>query len=157
MSMRRLSPHVVIFALLGLLIVGLPFIFMSLANPQAIPVTSLAQGGTGTYVGREPDLMKIFPRASLEDTVPAEAPVVGSDARVYVKARQMNEVTTYTLADFADGRLLEVRRTLLSATTLEIAPEHELAAGAYVASVPRSDPYGATDYFYFVVASDASR
>jgi hypothetical protein len=156
-SRGRPLPLVVVFALLGLLIVGLPFVLMVLPNPEPIPIRSLSQGGTGTYVGGEPDLLKIFPRGILQDTVPKDAPHVGSSARVYVKARQMSDLAAYTLASAASGRIVRVKRTLLSPNTLEVTPENPLPAGPYVASVPRADAYGAIDYFYFVVDGSAAR
>lgn len=138
-------------AVIAAVVLFLPLVLMLPPNPKPIAVAALSQGGLGTFIGREPALFKVFPQAAMNGSVPPDMPHVTPDAHVYVKDKTLNAPETYTITSLSTQRDVPVTRTVVSATQLEIAPTSALAAGTYVATVPKSDMYGSTDYFYFVV------
>jgi hypothetical protein len=154
----RTAPRGVVFwiaiAALGGVVFLAPFLLLFLPNPAPVTVTALSRSGLGTYIGRAPAFVREFPAAAMNGQVPPNQAHVGTDAHVYVKDKALSALDSYTITSISSRQGVAVDRRIIGTNELEIAPRAPLAAGSYLATIPRSDMYGSTDYYYFIVDAE---
>lgn len=136
------------FALMAVL----PFILMTLPNPRPLPAKAPGSRGNGVYVQDATGAFQLYPRAETPSEWPKDAFGTTSDARVYIRSRQYDDVSAYGIYTFPDGKPLGVSKEMVAGRMLRLAPTVPLVPGRYIVQVSRDDAEGGSDYFCLAVA-----
>lgn len=131
----------------------LPFVLLALPDPHPVKIAGLGGEISGTYVQRQDGLYKLFPYTAPLMTFPADALVVDDPRpQVVVKFRQLDFLSNYGIASYADSREIAVDKVVdQAAKTISLRPQAALGQGEYVVVASRDGADGGEDYFYFRV------
>jgi hypothetical protein len=146
------------FALVTLGVAVAPFPLLLLPNPAPVKVSQAAvQSQPGVYVKTGGEIWHVFPRAEDVDEFPKDALRAGPDVVVLVRARQLDDISRYSITRWPDDHVVAATVKPASSRLLAIAPSAALPAGTYCARVSRDGLEGGTDYVYFSVGSGGAR
>jgi hypothetical protein len=145
---------IVVITVLGTAFISLgalPLLFLTLPNPQPMLLGTLEGERDGTYVDAASGFYKMFPFAEPAMNFPPNVPVTARQTKVYVRYRQMDTPSAYSVRRFESGHEISVQKTVRPDRTLVMKPVLPLPPGRYYAVAARDGIYGGTDYFYFRV------
>jgi hypothetical protein len=131
----------------------LPLLLLSVPDPHPVKIPGLAGEVHGTYVQQSDGLYKLFPYTAPAMSFPADALVV-DDPRphVAVKFRQLDFLSKYRMASYADTREIAVDKVVDEpGKVIYLRPQGALSPGEYVVAASRDGAEGGEDYFYFRV------
>jgi hypothetical protein len=146
--------RIVVITVLGAAFISLgvlPLLFLTLPNPGPMSLTTLEGERVGTYVDAANGFSKMFPFAEPATSFPPNVSVTTRQSQVYVRYRQMDVASAYSVHAFESGREISVEKTVRPDRTLVMKPVAPLSPGRYYAVAARDGIYGGTDYFYFRV------
>ena len=129
----------------------LPLLYLTLPDPQPMLLGTLDGERDGTYVDAASGFLKMFPFTEQATTFPPNVPVTTRETRVYVRYRQIDVLSAYSVRLFGSGQEVVVEKTVRPDRTLVMKPVAGLVPGRYYAVAARDSMYGGTDYFYFIV------
>jgi hypothetical protein len=129
----------------------LPLLYLTLPDPQPMSLRTLEDERVGTYVDATNGFSKMFPFTDQVTTFPPRVPTASAVTRVYVRYRQLDVLTAYSLHAFGSGEEVQVEKRVRSDKTLVMRPVTALPLGQYYAVAARDGVYGGSDYFYFLV------
>ncbi len=130
----------------------LPLTLMTLPDPHPYRLDSLVGERSGTYVTAADGYYRLYPYAAPLFSFPSDAFVVDSaQPTITIKFRQADNLALYSLQRYGADTPLDVQKTRVNETTLELRPSAPLAAGEYVITAPRDSVDEEIDNFYFRV------
>jgi hypothetical protein len=131
-----------------------PFPLLLLPNPAPVPVKGpLVQQQPGVFVRSGTVTYHVFPRAEDAEKFPSDAPAVGTDAVVWVRAKQLDDPQAYEVVTWPDGAAVPVSVSTRDNKLLGMTPTSRLAPGRYCAHVARGGLEDGVDFVYFTVAA----
>jgi hypothetical protein len=153
--MRRSTKIVIALAVATLMVTAAvaPLALLLLPNPVPVRITDPAQQFPGTYVASGGAFYHVVPYAESADQFPADSLVAEPNAHVVVRYKGLDDLASYGIYTFPDGRAVPVTKRVTSSSRLiELTPASTLKTGRYFVTVARDSIFGGTDYSYFSVA-----
>ncbi len=141
---------VALFVATVVIMMGLPQLLRTIPVRPSIPVADLRGQVSGAYVTSENHgLFKLYPYPLKVEAFPAGAATLAAGGVIYVRARQLDDLSMYTVASYPSGATVPTSVRRVDELTLENAP---LSPGRYYVKVSKDSVNAGFDYGYFRVA-----